>query len=85
MRYRSVSVEGPFNTTTVFTKEVNLTGLIKNESYNVSVLATTVKGDGPYSDPKEFTTNEGGKYSSSLFYRCAVCFQSLMNIACMQE
>ena len=85
VRYRSVSVEGPFNTTTVFTKEVNLTGLIKNESYNVSVLATTVKGDGPYSDPKEFTTNEGGKYSSSLFYRCAVCFQSLMNIACMQE
>ena len=88
MRYRSVSAEGPLNTTTVFTKEANLTGLIKDESYNVSVLATTIEGDGPYSVPKEFTTNEGGKYSSSLFcnfYRCAVCFQPLMNIACMQE
>ena len=62
MRYRSVSVEGPFNTTTVFTKEANLTGLIKDESYNVSVLATTVKGNGPYSVPKEFTTNEDSKY-----------------------
>ena len=62
VRYRSVSVEGPFNTTTVFTKETNLTGLIKDESYNVSVLATTVKGDGPYSVPKEFTTNEDRKY-----------------------
>lgn len=62
MRYRSVSVEGPFNTTTVFTKEVNLTGLIKNESYNVSVLATTVKGDGPYSYPKIFVTNENSEY-----------------------
>ena len=62
VRYRSVSVEGPFTTTTVFTKEANLTGLIKDESYNVSVLATTVKGDGPYSVPKEFTTNEDGKY-----------------------
>ena len=62
VRYRSVRVEGPFNTTTVFTKEANLTGLIKDESYNVSVLATTVKGDGPYSVPKEFTTNEDGKY-----------------------
>ena len=62
VRYHSVSVEGPFTTTTVFTKEANLTGLIKDESYNVSVLATTVKGDGPYSVPKEFTTNEDGKY-----------------------
>ena len=62
MRYRSVSVEGPFNTTTVFTEEANLTGLIKDESYNVSVLATTVKGNGPYSVPKEFTTNEDSKY-----------------------
>ena len=62
VRYRSVSLEGPFNTTTVFTKEANLTGLIKDESYNVSVLATTDKGDGPYSDPAIFTTNEDRKY-----------------------
>ena len=48
--------------TTVFTREANLTGLIKDESYNVSVLATTDKGDGPYSDPEIFTTNEDRKY-----------------------
>ena len=62
VRYRSVRVEGPFNTTTVFTKEANLTGLIKDESYNVSVLATTDKGDGPYSDPEIFTTNKNSEY-----------------------
>ena len=62
VRYRSVSVEGPFNIITVFTKETNLTGLIKDESYNVSVLATTDKGDGPYSDSEIFTTNEDRKY-----------------------
>ena len=62
MRYRSVSVEGPFNTTTVFTKEANLTGLVKDKSYNVSVLATTVKGDGPYSVPIILTTNKNSKY-----------------------
>ena len=48
--------------TTIFTKGVNLTGLIKDESYNVSVLATTDKGNGPYSDPEIFTTNEDRKY-----------------------
>ena len=84
VRYRSVSVEGPFNTTTVFTKEVNLTGLIKNESYNVSVLATTVKGDGPYSDPKEFTTNEDGKYillgnDHSMFFFFQLLFGATVN------
>ena len=62
VRYRAVSAEGPFNTTTVFRKEANLTDLIKDESYNVSVLATTDKGDGPYSDPEIFTTNEDRKY-----------------------
>ena len=62
VRYRAVSAEGPFNTTTVIRKEANLTGLIKDESYNVSVLATTDKGDGPYSDPEIFTTNEDRKY-----------------------
>ena len=84
VRYRSVSVEGPFNTTTVFTKEVNLTGLIKNESYNVSVLATTVKGDGPYSVPKEFTTNEDGKYillgnDHSMFFFFQLLFGATVN------
>ena len=55
-------MEGPFNTTTVFTKKANLTGLIKDESYNVSVLATTDKGNGPYSDLETFRTNEDSKY-----------------------
>ena len=62
VRYRSVRVEGPFNTTTVFRKEANLTGLIKDESYNVSVLATTDKGNGPYSVPIILTTNENSEY-----------------------
>ena len=62
VRYRAVGALGPFDMTTVFTKEVNLTDLIKDESYNVSVLATTDKGDGPYSDPEIFTTNEDRKY-----------------------
>ena len=62
VRYRAVSAEGPFNTTTVMRKEANLTGLIKDEFYNVSVLATTVKGDGPYSYPKIFVTNENSEY-----------------------
>ena len=53
---------GPFDNTTVVTKEANLTGLIKDESYNVSVLATTVKGDGPYSVPIILPTNENSKY-----------------------
>ena len=62
VRYRALRAEGPFITTTVFTKEANLTGLIKDEFYNVSVLATTVKGDGPYSVPEIFGTNEDRKY-----------------------
>ena len=84
VRYRSVSVEGLFTTTTVFTKEANLTGLIKDESYNVSVLATTVKGDGPYSVPKEFTTNEDGKYillgnDHSMFFFFQLLFGATVN------
>ena len=67
VRYRSVSVEGPFTTTTVFTKEANLTGLIKDESYNVSVLVTTGKGNGPYSVPIILTTNENSEYFETLF------------------
>ena len=62
VRYRAVSAEGPFNTRTFILKQANLTGLIKDEPYNVSVLATTDKGDGPYSDPKRFVTNENSEY-----------------------
>ena len=67
VRYRSVRVEGPFNTTTVFTKEANLTGLIKDESYNVSVLVTIDKGNGPYSVLIIHTTNENSEYFETLF------------------
>ncbi|XP_074611679.1 receptor-type tyrosine-protein phosphatase F-like isoform X2 [Acropora palmata] len=36
----------------------NLTDLIINMKYRISVLASTVKGDGPYSSSKVFTTNQ---------------------------
>ena len=62
VRYRAVGALGPFNTTKVFTKEANLTGLIKDESYNVSVLATTDNGNGPYTVPIILTTNENSEY-----------------------
>ena len=47
---------------TVIRKEANLTGLIKDESYNVSVLVTTDKGNGPYSFLIILTTNENSEY-----------------------
>ena len=43
------------------TRQVNLTGLTKDMHYNVSVLASTIKGDGNYSNPKTFRTNEDSK------------------------
>ena len=45
----------------------NLTGLIRDESYNVSVLVTTDKGNGPYSVPIILTTNENSEYFETLF------------------
>ena len=62
VRYRAVGGLGPFDATKVFRKEANLTGLIKDKSYNVSVLATTDKGNGPYSVPIILTTNENSEY-----------------------
>jgi len=49
--------------TTVYvpTLEANLTGLIKNMNYTVRVLASTDKGDGNYSDPEVFLTNQDGE------------------------
>ena len=52
---------------TVIRKEANLTGLIKDESYNVSVLVTTGKGNGPYSVLIILTTNENSEYFETLF------------------
>ena len=40
---------------------VNLTGLTKDVHYSISVLASTIKGDGNYSNPKTFRTNEDSK------------------------
>ena len=51
------------NTTVVFVpkREVNLTGLIKSRNYSVRVLASTDKGDGNYSNPEFFVTNQDGE------------------------
>jgi len=43
------------------TREVILTGLIKSMNYSVKILASTDKGDGMYSDPEFFVTNQDGK------------------------
>ena len=61
--------EGPVNTTTVGLLRANLSGLIKNQRYNISVLATTIKGDGPYSDPITEITNQDSKSVSSAEYQ----------------
>ena len=62
VRYQAISSALVENTTVyVPTREVNLTGLIKNMNYSVSVLASTIKGDGNYSDPEFFLTNQDGE------------------------
>lgn len=62
VRYQAISSALVENTTVyVPTREVNLTGLIKNMNYSVSVLASTDKGDGDYSDPEFFPTNQDGE------------------------
>ena len=62
VRYQAISSALVENTTVYFpTREVNLTGLIRNMNYSVSVLASTDKGDGKYSDPEFFVTNQDGK------------------------
>ena len=42
------------------TMSANLTDLIINMEYRISVLASTVKGDGPYSNNISVTTNQAG-------------------------
>ena len=58
-----ISVNAPINTTTVYnsTREANLTDLIKNQEYNISVLASTIIGPGNYSDPITVLTNQSRK------------------------
>ena len=66
VRYQAIggiTVNAPvsFTNVTFPTRMVNLTGLIKNQRYNISVLASTVEGDGPYSPPISASTNEDSK------------------------
>ena len=49
---------GVEKTKTVNTRQVELTGLNKFTKYNISVLAFTVKGDGPLSSTITVTTDE---------------------------
>ena len=44
------------------TRETNLTNLKKYTAYSIQVLAATVKGDGPRSNPITVWTGEDGKY-----------------------
>ena len=68
---------GPINSTIVKapTRQVNLTGLTKDMHYNISVLASTMKGDGIYSHPQTFRTNEDSKF---VFYNYATFESKLM-------
>ena len=52
-------MNAPINAKTVdfSTKWADLAGLKKDTFYRISVLASTVKGDGKYSEPKFVTTN----------------------------
>ena len=51
------------NTTTVGSRllQANLTSLKNDTKYNISVLASTIKGDGPYSNSVFVTTNQKSK------------------------
>ena len=71
--YRTISEAGsagPFFSKLVMapTRHVNLTDLTKDMHYKISVLASTRKGDGSYSDPKTLRTNEDSK---SVFFNHA--------------
>ena len=62
MSYQAISSALVKNLTVYFpTREVNLTGLMKNMNYSIRVLASTDKGDGNNSNPVFFVTNQDGK------------------------
>ena len=58
-----ISGNAPIYSATYYTPvvEATLTGLIKNQRYNISVLASTIKGPGDYSDPITVLTNQARK------------------------
>ena len=77
VRYQAIpeaGSAGPFFSKLVMApaRQVNLTDLTKDMHYNVSVLASTSKGDGNYSNPKTLKTNEDSK---SVFFN-HVTFES---------
>lgn len=58
----SVNAPGNFKLKIAFpTRKAYLTGLIKNQRYNISVLAPIIKGDGPNSPPIYATTHQDSK------------------------
>ena len=60
--YQAVTSALVENTTVnATTHEANLTGLIKNMNYSIRVLASTSKGNGNYSDPEFWVTNQDGR------------------------
>ncbi|XP_074611675.1 receptor-type tyrosine-protein phosphatase delta-like isoform X2 [Acropora palmata] len=61
VRYQAISDRTNHGNKTIVVAPLmsaNLTDLIINMKYRISVLASTVKGDGPYSSSKVFTTNQ---------------------------
>ena len=50
------------------TQQANLTGLQNDTRYNISVLASTIKGDGPYSQPIFVSSNQDSKLKLPLSY-----------------
>ena len=71
VRYQAiggVSLDAPVYNKTVDSslRRANLTDLIKNHNYNISVMASTVEGNGPYSDPIYVMTNQDSKWPAPL-------------------
>lgn len=63
----AVNASTSINTTTVDSRslQANLTSLKNDTKYNISILASTIKGDGPYSDSIFVTTNQDSKSVSN--------------------
>ena len=77
-------VNASINSTTVVfpTQQANLTGLKNDTRYNISVLASTSKGDGPYSQPIFVSSNQDSKLKLPLsyYYETGIIFKGIRNI-----
>ena len=64
---RGVNLSTSINTTTIDSRllQANLTNLKNDTKYNISILASTIKGNGPYSDPVFVTSNQKSKSVSN--------------------